>query len=255
MVCLTPQNEQLRCVSAGQEERNEYLTKLDIKTPSGLVVAKSARFTPRALQAGQWVEYLIRDSRNPSVGGTHNSLGGPRSGAELISYKLKVLRAGEFPFSFWIEEELTSAEGVQAARQQVIMDDARLAVANQEPLTFLPTVTDFGKVQEAYLWNGAGEGVSRIEVLDGELVLAKTKFNSIAAAGFEKARKISVKSGTFTGCFDGTSAVRMGGKFGTFRFCADPQVPFSGIVQGQDPPGRSWELVDFGSSGARSIFP
>lgn len=226
------------CVAQGREERIEALTLLSRKTPEKTEVPRSVRFEPRPIAPGQWVQYLIQ-----------------APGGVLASYKLKVLRVGEVPQSFWLEEEWVSAEEFAIARQLVMMDESRLVVAEREGARFAPAVTDYGTFRDIIFWDSNKDSVETMYNPTRALHLLGAKLAWVAGAGFGKVRKSEVKAGVFKGCHEGTSALRMENVYGTMAFCADPQVPLSGIVEGRDPLGRSWELVDFGTTGAKSVLP
>ena len=207
------------------------------RRPGARVIPKSARFAPAPLRGGQWASYLVgENTQTPFV------------------YTFKVLERGDLPFSFWFEEEFQDRASRVVARSQFLMDESRVAVAGAQN-AFEPVITDFGRNIRTVVSEGGGspKELLRNETPSGLYVL-KSRAAFFGGTEAHRPRKAKVRGGEFAGCFEAAGTLTLEGREGPVSGCLDPQVPIHGLVEGRDPLGRRWELVDFGFSGAASAL-
>lgn len=198
---------------------------------------KSYRFAPPPLRGGQWATYLVGENT-----------------PQPFVYTIKVIEKGDLPYSFWLEEERHSRVARVVARSQFLMDESRVAVAGAQE-AFEPVITDFGRNVRTVVVEGGGSPreLPRSETPSGLFAL-KSRVALFGGAELTRPRKANVRAGEFEGCFEASGVLTLEGREGPVSGCLDPQVPLHGLVEGRDPLGRRWELVDFGFSGATSAL-
>lgn len=224
------------CVTGGATGA-EALEAALARKPGARMTPKSARFAPAPLRAGQWATYLV----------------GENTQAPFV-YTIKVLEQGDLPYSFWLEEELQARDARVVARSQFLMDESRVAVAGAQD-AFQPVITDFGRNVRTLVSRGGAtaQELARNETPPGLFVL-KTRAALFGGTEAFRPRKAKVRGGEFAGCFEASGTLTLEGREGPVSGCLDPQVPIHGLVEGRDPLGRRWELVDFGFAGAVSAL-
>jgi len=169
-------------------------------------------------------------------------------------YTIKVLEAGDLPYSFWFEEQISSAKASLVARSQFLMDESRVAVAVAGGV-FDAIITDYGRNIRTLVSSG-GSSATELPRTETPWGLFGLKTRPALFGGVEagRPRKAKVRAGAFEGCYESKGTMTMEGREGPISGCLDPQVPIHGLVEGRDPLGRRWELVDFAFSGATSAL-
>lgn len=225
------------CLSTRSPERAATLAGLQAKPASTRAILGSTRFQPTPFRGGQFVHYLITNADR-----------------SLTSYRVQIVKPGDLPFSYWLEEELFTEDRYLMTRNLIVMDDSRIAVASQDPEKYEPVITDFSRVVRVLeRTEELGPYVEKNLALKDSLPAIDARISLLGSVQLKKNRKSVVKAGVFKACFDAISSVTFGGKPATLNACLDAQVPLHGIVDAKDSQGRRWELLDYGVA-APSVF-
>jgi hypothetical protein len=185
----------------------------------------SESYSPMAFFVGQWTEHRITDDKG------HKS---------LVTNKL----VGQEDGAYWLEVINESAQGREAARMLIAMQ------AGRDPS---------GMVIRTLLVRKGSDQPTAVDPMTGDPKIraryrAALDLLAVPGEGDEK-DDVRVPGGHFIGCY----RIETQGAWGPLQtptdLCTHPSVPLSGVVRAVSAttPGLV-ELIDFGVTGAESVF-
>jgi hypothetical protein len=193
--------------------------------PSARSYGVPASADPMPLAVGQWVTYkFVDDKGQPS----------------FMTFKL----VGQDGQAFWYETLAESYYGKTATRMLVDFGDRK------NPQTIVIKAAKLREAKGNIIEYPPAMVQMMNSVLRGQLGPIVIDWHGLP----QDAADAVTPAGRFPSCYKGKSTVSFAGFKSEGTGWGHPVVPFSGMVRMQSDNNTSGELIDFGTSGAKSDF-